>query len=74
MSFPKHSEIELPLLKIQNSFVFRPQMGFFNQSRSADAATNAKPFPFEWVDLSRPEMEYSSLLTRVSREYDRRFA
>jgi hypothetical protein len=37
-------------------------------------ATNAKPFPFEWVDLSRTEMEYSSVLTRLSREYDRRFA
>jgi hypothetical protein len=36
-------------------------------------ATNAKPFPFEWVDLSTSEMEYSSVLTRVSREYDRRF-
>ncbi|MGI8481267.1 MAG: hypothetical protein ACR2MF_04270 [Chthoniobacterales bacterium] len=36
-------------------------------------ATNATPFPFEWVDLSRTEMEYSSVLTRVSREYDRRF-
>jgi hypothetical protein len=37
-------------------------------------AINAKPFPFEWVDLSRTEMEYSSVLTRISREYDRRFA
>ncbi|MGI8435698.1 MAG: hypothetical protein ACR2NX_02165 [Chthoniobacterales bacterium] len=36
-------------------------------------ATNAKPFPFEWADLSNTEMEYSSVLTRVSREYDRRF-
>jgi len=36
-------------------------------------ATNAKPFPFEWVDLSITEMEYSSVLTRVSRDYDRRF-
>jgi len=36
-------------------------------------ATNAKPFPFEWVDLGTTEMEYSSVLTRVSREYDRRF-
>ena len=36
-------------------------------------ATNARPFPFEWVDLSTTEMEYSSVLTRVSREYDRRF-
>jgi hypothetical protein len=36
-------------------------------------ATNAKPFPFEWVDLSNTELEYSALLTRVSREYDKRF-
>jgi hypothetical protein len=36
-------------------------------------ATNAKPFPFEWVNLSNTELEYSSVLTRVSREYDRRF-
>jgi hypothetical protein len=36
-------------------------------------ATNAKPFPFEWVNLSETEMEYSSVLTRVSRDYDRRF-
>jgi hypothetical protein len=37
-------------------------------------ATNAKPFAFEWVDLGRTELEYSSVLTRISREYDRRFA
>jgi hypothetical protein len=36
-------------------------------------ATNAKPFPFEWVDLTMTEMEYSSVLTRMSREYERRF-
>jgi len=36
-------------------------------------ATNLKPFPFEWVDLQTTELEYSSVLTRVSREYDRRF-
>ncbi len=36
-------------------------------------ATNANPFPFTWVDLSHTEMEYSSVLTRVSREYERRF-
>lgn len=36
-------------------------------------ATNARPFPFEWIDLGTTEMEYSSVLTRVSREYDRRF-
>lgn len=36
-------------------------------------ATNAKPYPFEWTDLSTTELEYSALLTRVSREYERRF-
>jgi hypothetical protein len=36
-------------------------------------ATNAKPYPFEWVDLTTTEMEYSAVLTRVSREYERRF-
>jgi hypothetical protein len=37
-------------------------------------ATNARPFPFDWVELERTEFEYSSVLTRISREYDRRFA
>lgn len=36
-------------------------------------ATNTTPFPFEWVDLGTTEMEYSSVLTRISRDYDRRF-
>jgi hypothetical protein len=36
-------------------------------------ASNARPFSFAWVDLSTLEMEYSSALTRISREYDRRF-
>ncbi|HEY2799960.1 MAG TPA: hypothetical protein VGI85_05155 [Chthoniobacterales bacterium] len=36
-------------------------------------ATNARPFPFEWMDLGTTEMEYSAALTRISREYDRRF-
>lgn len=37
-------------------------------------ATNARPYPFEWLDLSTTELEYSALLTRISREYDRRFS
>jgi hypothetical protein len=36
-------------------------------------ATNAAPFPFEWVDYEKTAKEYSALLVRVSREYDRRF-
>ncbi len=36
-------------------------------------ASNVKPYPFEWVDFDKTSMEYGALLTRVSREYDRRF-
>ena len=35
-------------------------------------ATNIAPFPFEWADLPLTEMEYSALLVRLSRLYDRR--
>jgi hypothetical protein len=37
-------------------------------------AMNVAPFPFEWVDADQMAKEYSALLVRVSREYDRRFA
>jgi hypothetical protein len=37
-------------------------------------ATNTAPHPFSWVDEQQEVLEYSALLTRVSREYDRRFA
>jgi hypothetical protein len=37
-------------------------------------ATNVKPYPFDWIDLVKTEMEYSAVLTRVSRDYERRFA
>jgi hypothetical protein len=37
-------------------------------------ATNTPPHPFSWVDEEQVVLEYSALLTRVSREYDRRFA
>ena len=37
-------------------------------------ATNTAPHPFSWVDEDETVLEYSALLTRVSREYDRRFA
>ncbi len=37
-------------------------------------ATNIAPFPFEWVNLPQTEKEYSSLLLRLSREYDKRFS
>ncbi len=36
-------------------------------------ATNIEPFPFEWVDLKKTELDYGAILTRISREYDRRF-
>jgi len=36
-------------------------------------ASNTQPHPFMWVDEHRTLLEYSALLTRLSREYDRRF-
>src|SRR5437588_486918 len=36
-------------------------------------ATNVAPFPFDWVDYTKTASEYSALLVRVSREYDKRF-
>jgi hypothetical protein len=36
-------------------------------------ATNEAPYPFEWVDYDALSLEYGALLTRVSREYDKRF-
>lgn len=37
-------------------------------------ATNQQPLPFSWVDESTTVIEYSAMLTRISREYDRRFS
>ncbi len=36
-------------------------------------ATNVEPYPFEWVDLRATELDYAAILTRISREYNRRF-
>lgn len=36
-------------------------------------ATNEEPYPFAWQDFEALRLEYSALLTRVSREYDKRF-
>ena len=37
-------------------------------------ATNVAPFPFEWMNHEQTAKEYSALLVRLSREYDRRFS
>jgi len=36
-------------------------------------STNVPPFPFAWVDYDRTANQYSAMLVRLSREYDRRF-
>lgn len=36
-------------------------------------ATNMVPYPFSWVDFEELQLEYNALLTRVCREYDKRF-
>jgi hypothetical protein len=37
------------------------------------AASNVEPFPFQWINEQETLLEYSALLTRVSKLYDRRF-
>jgi hypothetical protein len=36
-------------------------------------STNVEPYPFEWVDAAETAKDYGAILTRISREYDRRF-
>lgn len=36
-------------------------------------ATNEPPFPFEWVNYEESRLDYGAALTRISREYERRF-
>lgn len=36
-------------------------------------ATNEPPFPFEWVDFADTVQEYGAILTRISRNYEKRF-
>jgi hypothetical protein len=36
-------------------------------------ATNTSPYPFEWINLTRTEMEYGAILTRICRQYEERF-
>ncbi len=36
-------------------------------------ASNSAPFPFAWVNENESRLEYSALLTRISRKYDQRF-
>ncbi|MGI8989782.1 MAG: hypothetical protein ACR2I2_09385 [Bryobacteraceae bacterium] len=36
-------------------------------------ATNEPPYPFEWVDFKDAVQEYGSILTRISRNYEKRF-
>jgi hypothetical protein len=36
-------------------------------------ASNRAPYPFEWLDLNGTSLDYGAILTRISREYNRRF-
>jgi hypothetical protein len=36
-------------------------------------ASNQEPYLFEWLDLRTTALDYGAILTRISREYDRRF-
>jgi hypothetical protein len=35
-------------------------------------ATNAAAFPFEWIDYRETFKDYGAILTRISREYEKR--
>lgn len=37
-------------------------------------ATNAEPYPFEWVDYDQMALDYGAILVRISREYETRFS
>lgn len=37
-------------------------------------ATNEDPYRFHWVDFDQTFLDYGAILTRICREYDRRFA
>lgn len=58
----------------ENRIMSEAHPHFFELQIVRFRATNVAPFPFEWVDLGQTEKEYSSLLLRISREYDKRFA
>ena len=48
----------------------------FEKSTADDVpvrATNAAPFPFEWMDYRETFRDYGAILTRTSREYEKRF-
>jgi hypothetical protein len=36
-------------------------------------ATNEPPFPFQWLNAHRTEMDYGAVLTRILRKYEARF-
>ena len=36
-------------------------------------ASNVEPYSFDWVDQPETKADYGAILTRISREYDRRF-
>lgn len=36
-------------------------------------ASNVEPFPFQWINEQETLLQYSALLTRVSKLYDQRF-
>jgi len=68
----KHPFQEAPEAEKRLLELARPSFDEFQLLRFR--ATNEEPFPFEWVDFDKTVTEYSAVLTRISREYDRRFA
>lgn len=36
-------------------------------------ATNAPPFPFDWLDYTNTTLDYGAILTRIGTKYQQRF-
>jgi hypothetical protein len=36
-------------------------------------ATNASPYPFEWVNYNETRLDYAAALSRISARYQQRF-
>jgi hypothetical protein len=67
----KHPAQEAP--EAERRILERAAPGFDEFLMLRFRATNVSPFPFDWVELARTRNEYSALLLRISREYDKRF-
>lgn len=66
----KHPSQEAPTALARLQHDAAPSFDFFLYLHFK--ATNVDPYPFQWVDAQATSADYAAILTRISREYDRR--